>query len=344
MQVYLDDANLSTTDENMSEVKAFMMLGQVTTKFDGVIHGFEEAFHEATGFPHPVAVSSGSMGLLLAMRAAAGTMRARKFILPVLDWISSANAAAMLGAAVSFGDADPDTWLIDMGAVPNHADHTVVVSDLFGARHDIDLRGRKTVVIEDASHTLGSRYNNDRCGDIIVHSLNGNKTITAGSGGVVSSRSHWEEIERLARHGGMVGGGFNGRMTALNALIASQQMKFLTGFSRIKQRHNQIYRDRLSGHLRFQVVNPGGDYTPWMTAALFESEGVKNIVMDHLNQCGVPYRPMLKPLHLFPKFAHMGSYPVAEEIYARGIILPGSTKNTDEAIEFVCERIQEGLK
>ena len=69
---------------------------------------FEEEFAKYCGAEYGLAVTSGSTGLQLAM-IAAGVGPGDEVITTPISWISTANAAAVLGAKVVFADVDART-------------------------------------------------------------------------------------------------------------------------------------------------------------------------------------------------------------------------------------------
>src|SRR5580698_321541 len=73
---------------------------------------FEEEFALYCGAEFGLAVTSGTTGLQLAM-IAAGVGPGDEVITTPISWISTANAAAVLGAKVVFADVDPRTLNLD---------------------------------------------------------------------------------------------------------------------------------------------------------------------------------------------------------------------------------------
>src|SRR5438552_1653123 len=69
---------------------------------------FEDAFAQYCGAQYGLAVTSGTTGLQLSMTGA-GIGPGDEVITTPLSWISTANAAAVLGAKVVFANVDPGT-------------------------------------------------------------------------------------------------------------------------------------------------------------------------------------------------------------------------------------------
>src|SRR5690348_10245681 len=77
---------------------------------------FEEAFASYCGAAYGLAVTSATAGLQLAFMAA-GVGPGDEVVTTPVTWISTANAAAALGATVVFADIDARTMNLDPEAV-----------------------------------------------------------------------------------------------------------------------------------------------------------------------------------------------------------------------------------
>src|SRR5271155_2788407 len=77
---------------------------------------FEAAFTALTGVPHAIAVSSGTAGLHLAVKALNIT-EGDEVLVPSFTFIAAANAIRYERAAPVFVDIDPDTLNLDPAAV-----------------------------------------------------------------------------------------------------------------------------------------------------------------------------------------------------------------------------------
>ena len=110
------------------------------------------------------------------------------------------------------------------------------------------------LVIEDASHALGSRYKNSKIGecqysDMAIFSFHPVKAITTGEGGAVltNNKKYYEKLLSLRNHGihkdaqgknVMMELGFNYRLTDIQSALGASQLKKLDGF--IKKRRQIV--------------------------------------------------------------------------------------------------------
>ena len=171
---------------------------------------FEEAFAGYCGTTYGLAVTSGTTGLQLAM-IAAGVGPGDEVITTPVSWISTANAAAALGATVVFADVDPCTLNLDPASVKakiTARTKVILPVHLYGQCCDMDAlmdlaRPRGIVVVEDAAHAAGAEYKGRKAGslgDIAVFSFHQQKNmVTLGEGGMVTTSSR-ELYESMLSH------------------------------------------------------------------------------------------------------------------------------------------------
>src|SRR3984957_15294055 len=161
---------------------------------------FEETFAGYCGVSYGLAVTSGTAGLQLAA-IAARLEPGDEVVTTPISWISTANAAAALGAKVVFADVDPRTLNLDPASVAEKiTDKTKVILPvhLYGQCCDMDALNalaepRGIVVVEDAAHAAGAEYKGRKAGSlggIGVFSFHQQKNmVTLGEGGMITTHS-----------------------------------------------------------------------------------------------------------------------------------------------------------
>jgi len=164
------------------------------------VQQFEHEFAAYCGTEYGLAVSSATAGLHLAL-IAAGVQAGDEVITTPISWISTANAAAMLGAKVVFADVDPHTLNLDPESVASKITgrtKVILPVHLYGQCCDMDAlnalaRPRGIVVVEDAAHAAGAEYRGRKSGalgDIAVFSFHQQKNmVTLGEGGLITTKS-----------------------------------------------------------------------------------------------------------------------------------------------------------
>ena len=155
---------------------------------------FEKEFAAHMGTKYALAVTSGTGALQTAM-AALGIGPGDEVILPAWTWHSCFNAIVLAGALPVFAEIDEsfniDPADIESKITPNTK--LIMVVHLQGNPADIDrilpiARKHGIKVLEDSAQSVGASYKGRKTGsmsDIGIYSLQLNKTISAGEGGVV---------------------------------------------------------------------------------------------------------------------------------------------------------------
>lgn len=162
------------------------------------VRQFEEQFAAYCGCPYALAVSSATAGLQLALLAA-GVGPGDEVITTPISWISTANAAACLGARVVFADVDPETLNLDPAAVARKITprtKVILLVHLYGCCCDMDplrelAQQHGLLLVEDCAHAPGATYKGRKSGtlgDLGVFSFHQQKNmVTLGEGGMVTT-------------------------------------------------------------------------------------------------------------------------------------------------------------
>ena len=327
------------------------------------VREFEARFAEVTGCRHAIACSSGTAALHLAA-AATGIGPGDEVIVPTFTMIATANAARYVGADPVLVDADPASWNLDVSrlrAKLTRRTRAVIAVHLYGQPADMDgvhafAERNGLIVIEDAAEAHGATYRGapaGSLGDVGVFSLYGNKILTAGEGGVVTTnderiatvarelRDHAFSAERHFWHRRL---GFNYRMTNLQAAVAFAQVQRLDELVARRQSNATRYREALGGIDGITLGPQLDGGVCWMFSLLVDEQrfGIdRDQLREHLAARGVETRTLFVPMHLQPIYQQRFAgqrYPVAERLGATGLYLPSGPSLTDDDIAYVAER------
>ncbi|MEA3274496.1 MAG: DegT/DnrJ/EryC1/StrS family aminotransferase [Pseudomonadota bacterium] len=222
---------------------------------------FERAFAAYVGAEHACAVSSCTTALHMALLAV-GVKPGDQVITVSHSFIATANSIRYCGAIPVFVDIDPETYNIDPAliesAITEHTKAILVVHQM-GMPCDLpsilEAASRHGLpVIEDAACAIGSEIRvgahweriGKPHGDIACFSFHPRKVITAGEGGMLTTRNAvWDsQFRGLRQHSMSVPDtkrhassdvifesypelGFNFRMTDLQAAVGCEQLKRL---------------------------------------------------------------------------------------------------------------------
>lgn len=326
----------------------------------------ERAFIEATTAFYALACSNGTAALHLAV-AALGAKAGDEVIVPALTFVATANAVSYTGATPVFVDVDPLTWTIDPESVARAITPRtvgIIAVHLYGHPADMDAIGfiaksnpaRPLWVIEDAAQALGASVRGEKVGsigDAATFSLYGNKLVTCGEGGVVTTSQLWlaNKMARL-RGQGMDPSrrywhdtlGYNYRLTDLQAAVGVAQLENLD--RRLAERQQVVYwYDRcLRGmKVRMQYERVGYTSAHWMVTVLLDERVDRDKVAARLAEQGIETRPVFHPLHTLPMYAAGQQLSVAEYVAHHGLTLPTHGKLTLQDVERVCGVLGEAL-
>lgn len=359
MTRYIPQMEPLVTDADADAVQRYLRSGGWLTEFRET-RNFEKAICDFTGARFCSAAPSGTMALLLALKAC-GIGPGDEVIVPDLTMAASASAVLLAGGKVVFADIEPETMCLDLARAEqliSPRTKAVMFVSLNGRSPDgladfvARCRARGLKVIEDAAQSLGSFHGGRHLGtigDCGCFSFSSQKIVTTGQGGAVVTND--EEIHRqmgLLRDFGRLSGGsdhylsvgWNLKFTDLQAVIGVEQMHRLPALVERKRRIFALYREQLDGIRRLEMPRTNlASVSPWFVDVLVD-KGLKRPLMQHLHRNGVGSREIYPPLHAEPAFAVAGAFPVSEEISGRGLWLPSSLRLSDAQVGRVCELIR----
>ena len=217
------------------------------------VQALENEWNEYYGSKYSVSVNSATSGLYMAI-GALGIGYGDEVIVSPYTMSACAIAPMIYGAIPVFADVD------DMGSLDPKSIKTLVSSRTkailvvhqFGIPAQMDeimeiANKYNLKVIEDCAQAHGAKYRGQyvgTIGNIGVFSLNVNKTIQSGEGGVCVTndkdlhyrlaliRNHGEAVVEAAEYDDITNiAGFNYRMTELQAAVCRVQLNILDGLN-----------------------------------------------------------------------------------------------------------------
>jgi perosamine synthetase len=319
---------------------------------------FEAAFAAAMGCEHGISTTSGTTALHLIL-AAIGIGPGDEVILPALTFVATANAVRYCGATPVLADISPETWCINPDDVAQRITsrtRAIIAVHLYGHPADMDslqelADGYELRLIEDAAEAPGAFYKGRPVGalsEAAAFSFYGNKTITTGEGGMVTTHDkRLAERLRLLRGQGMdptrrywhAVVGYNYRMTELQGAVGLGQVEELQVHLAARRRVAELYR-QFAPDLRWQGTATWARPAWWMNVAQFED---RDGAAERLAKRGIETRPAFVPLHLMPPYHDCGipgAYPVAERVGACGLCLPSHARMAADDVWQVCETLR----
>jgi perosamine synthetase len=325
------------------------------------INQFEERFSEYLGIKYSAAVSNGTVALHVALLAL-GIGSGDEVIVPSFTYIASVNAIHYTGATPVFVDSDPDSWQMnpeDVKLKITSKTKAVMAVHLYGHTCDMDelvniCKEHNLYLIEDTAEAFGSKYKGKFAGtfgDISTFSFFGNKTITTGEGGMVSTNSKelYDLVMRLKGQGLAAGKeyfhdiiGYNYRMTNICAAIGCAQLENATDIITKKREIANWYNNQLND-LPLQLHKESKDvyHTYWMYTVMVDDAEKRDKLRIFLKEKGIETRPAFHPVHQMPMYYKEGaSFPVAESLALKGINLPSYPDLNESDVNSISEQIK----
>ncbi len=322
---------------------------------------FEKAFASFCEVKHAIAVINGTAALHVALLAL-GAGEDDEIIVPTLTYVATANAVTYCGARPIFADCEFDTWNIDVGQIESlitQRTKGIIAVHLFGHPVDMDplleiAKKHKLFVLEDAAEAHGAVYKGRKVGtmgDAATFSFYGNKIITTGEGGMVTTNSDvLAERIRLLKGQGVDPQrqywhpviGYNYRMTNIQAAIGLAQLERVEELIERHRYNARLYSESLKElpSVVLPVEKDWASHVYWVYGILLKNfYQSRNQVMEYLAKRGIETRPFFYPVHLMPPYHRKISLPVAETISAQGIILPSSANFLKDTIHRVCQEL-----
>jgi len=324
---------------------------------------FEMRFAEFCECRHAISVSNGTVAIHLALRAF-GIGPGDEVIVPDLSFIATANMVLEAGATPVFADVDVGSLCLD----PKSAEKlitprtkAIMPVHLYG--HPADMfaineiaRRHGLTVIEDAAEAHGARARGKRVGglgDAATFSFFGNKILTTGEGGMVTTNDDaFAERCRMLRDHAMsktkrywhIEPGFNYRITNMQAAIGCAQ---LDRAEELLGRRVEIfgwYTEFLAGAEGLTLNKPAAwaESAYWMVCAEFDpiTESQRDALILALRERGVDTRPYFYPTSDMPYYQSAAT-PIAHKVYARGLNLPTYFELTRDDVREISAVVRE---
>lgn len=363
---------LSDPDISHAELDAVNTVLQTPRLSQGpVVEAFESAFAAYLGRKYAVAVSSGSMGLLLCLKAH-GIGPGDEVIASPFSWHQSAHAVALVGAKPVFADIDywagtlapdkaeakitPNTRAILVGNTNGHPAPWQAFREM-ADKH-------KLILLEDSTEAIGSRYQGKLVGsfgDCAVFDFSQPGALVCGEGGMVVTDDL--ELFRTLRSYR------NRRMDERFSIVVSARLPYQASMSDLAAALGMTQLDRIDAilarrkqaedyyldHIRsFEGIKPpyvAPDVTDvhWMLYLVhlgtrFSRSSRDGIVADlHTEQ--IEAAAYCQPLHLQAFYQELGyrkgNYFVTEKVADRAIALPFHGHLSEDQVGFIVKTAKD---
>ena len=330
------------------------------------IDEFEANFARYCGTAYALAVSNGTTGLHLAL-ATLGLQPGDEVIIPDLTFVATANAVAYTGATPILADIDADTLCIDPMSVKSlisERTKAIIPVHLYGHPADMDALMEIGVahgvdIIEDAAEAHGAEYKGRRVGGLGkcgVFSFYGNKVITTGEGGMLTTNDQefYQHARRLRDHAMSSQRryfheerGFNYRITNLQAALGVAQLERIEEFLDRRAEIMSWYNSEIAttDYIRLNRVKNWAKSAFWMICLEVDwlDEARRDAFMRALKARGIDTRPYFCTMSSMPMYKQ-APLPISARKSQIGLNLPSYYELTKVEVQRIGSDVNELLK
>ncbi len=328
---------------------------------------FENLLKEFIKSKYVIATNTGTSALHTAL-ICVGVKKNTNVLVPTLSFVATANSIIYCGAEPIFLDSSKKTMCLDEIKLRDffkkntyvhkgqiYSKHNkkkisaIIATHVFGSSCQIDEIvniGKKysVPVIEDCAEGIGSFYKGKHLGtfgDIGIFSFNGNKIITSGSGGAISTNSkkkylealHLVSVSKVKHKWEFVHDrlGWNYRMNSLSASLGFSQLKKLNYYLNKKKKLHRKYKAQFKNNKNFKIFdlekikNLKSNF--WLNAIKIETKKTtKKRILEYLNKKKIYSRPIWNLLHTLPYFKKYNKYDLtnSKKLFDEIVFVPSS--------------------
>jgi dTDP-4-amino-4,6-dideoxygalactose transaminase len=341
------------------------------------VDGFEKELGEYYELDHVVSLSSGTSALHIAM-VLLGVKTGDEVIASTFTFSATVNPIVYQGATPVLIDSEKETWnmsplLLEMAINDRIAKgkkpKALTLVHVYGMPAKMDeimaLANRHGIpVVEDAAEAVGSKYHDKKLGTfgtLGILSFNGNKIITTSAGGALISNNEGliqrakflstqsREDTPHYQHSEI---GYNYRMSNILAGIGRGQLEVLENRIMRRRANHDFYYSKLHhiDGISFLTEPPGCYSNYWLTTIIVDPQktGGKNRedIRLGLRKEYIESRPLWKPMHMQPVFAHSPAYiaGTSEALFRDGLCLPSGSNLREDQRQRIVETIVDVLK
>jgi 8-amino-3,8-dideoxy-alpha-D-manno-octulosonate transaminase len=343
------------------------------------VREFEKAFAGYLGVPHAQAVSSGSTGVKVGLKAL-GIKPGDEVLTTCFTFVATVEAILEVGARPVLVDIN-ETLNIDPAAIDDAVtDRTkaIIAVHMMGAPCQMDeimavAEKHGLLVFEDNAQGCGGSYKGRYLGTIGhagSFSFDGGKTLTTGEGGMVVTsdesiylrarayHDHGHEYSTTVGRGAEAAllTGFNYRMNELQGAIGLVQLGKLDGMNNATRENKRKLKERLK-NLKFQFRTLADEQGELGDALIFylESAQAAQAFAQKMSEKGLGTKNLPDAIrwhfakhwrHMFEEYdfyrhGYQTQWQASADILERSIALPVMVKMTEDRINEVADKVLE---
>lgn len=389
-------------DDVINEVIDSLSSGWITS--GPKVKALEEEICNLTGITRTVCVNSWTSGAILVLKWF-GVKDGDEVIIPAYTYSATALAVLQCGAIPVMVDITGDFtidvkliekaittrtkvimpvdiagWPCDYEAI-NAIVEKELIKLLFNAESEKQRVLGRILVVSDAAHSIGARYNGISAGkltDITIFSFHAVKNITTAEGGAICINLpepfNIEEEYKLMKLYSLNGqdkdaftksqaGGWKYDILFVGLKVNLPDLCAAVGLAQIRKYESELLKERKRIALRYQdffkiysffQLPPLEDENRQSCYHLYAlrindiSEEQRDVIIEKIIETGVSVNVHFIPMPMLTLFKNLGydikDYPVAYDNYSREISLPIYPQLTNKQVDYICESVLNSYK
>ena len=336
-----------------------------------IVKEFSQNLANFLNVKHVVPCANGTDALQIAYMAL-GLKSSDEIICPSWTYISTAEAAAIIGVKTIFCDVDPNTFNVTAEFIePIITENTkaIVVVHLYGQSCNMEpilnlAKKHNLKVIEDNAQSIGCKYtfsNGDKkytgtMGDIGTTSFYPTKNLGAyGDGGAIFTNNDdlARKIKMYSNHGeskkyhhDLIG--INSRLDSIQAEVLNVKLKYLNDYNNARNQMAENYNKAFKSVEQLQIPELNKNSTHvFHQYTLKVLNGKRDDLMKFLDQNGIEtrvYYPI--PVHKQKAFNEYSKTSIVntEELATSCLSLPICADIEKTSQDFIIEKIKSFFK
>lgn len=324
------------------------------------------------GGTNVIPCANGTDALQIALMAL-GIESGDEVILPVHNYVATAEVITLLKLQPVFVDVDPDFFTIDINQIESKITSktkAIVPVHLYGQCADMDsimdiARRYNLFVVEDTAQAIGAEYTFSdgtikkagTIGDIGTTSFFPSKNLGCyGDGGAlfVNNDKLATKCRMIANHGQskkycheIVG--CNSRLDSIQAAILNEKLNYLDEYNNQRINAAKIYDELLRDFkgVKTPILDERSTHVYHQYTIVLDKSINRSSVQEYLKENGVPsmiYYPVPMHMQLAYKDSVNEIFPITEDLSETVLSLPMHTELTREEQEYIVLKLKEGLK
>jgi perosamine synthetase len=365
-----------TDEEDIKSVSKVIRRG-IDWALGREIENFEKLLAKYIGTDYCLAFNSGTSALHAALLAV-GIKSGNEIIVPSFTFIATPNSALMVNAVPKFVDIEEETYGLDPDVLEySIGKKTKVIMPIHYAGLPCKIKEIRSIakqkrihLIEDAAESIGAHINKRKTGtfgDLSILSFAGNKVLTTGEGGAITtnSKQYFEKLKLIRSHGrreiqnyfssnmkpNYITIGYNWRMSSITAALAMSQLEKIETLINLRRKNARYLSSRLKKHKLIHVPNEPSGYKHvyQLYSIRLSSSKLRNELVKFLTLKGIMSKVFFYPVHLTRFYKKMGygkknRLNVTVNVSNQILSLPMYPSMIKNELNYICDSIDEFIE